>query len=568
MAPDVSLQPVDYIVTLVMLLIPLGIGILFAVRDAHRATRDEYLLGGRRMSIIPVALSLFATFASAIALIGTPSEVYYSGPMQPTLLIGFALSYIVGCFTAIPLLYPLRLTSVYEYLQLRFDSSLLRMSVVVIGMLQTILYMAIALLTPALSLQAAAGIPLWVSVLIIGTVGTVYTAIGGIKSVVWTDVFQTLVMFAGIFVMITKGVMTVGGVSSVWSIADKGGRTSFRSFSPDPRSRHTWWGVIIGGMTMWLGNIFNQSTVQRIYAMKSINDARLSFVVNACITLTNMVLLFSVGIVIYAYFSHIRCDPYNGGLITNRNQLPPYFVLHTLRDFPGISGIYMSTLFSASLSTLSSGINALAANTVEDFLQRPLKKVKESRATLITKLFVCFYGVLIIGLAYLADHLKGPVSQMALSVIGACGGPILGIFLLGASVPCGNKCGALIGSLTAISFNIWIVMGHQFYGKKTPLLPSPSTEMCFNNGTVLNDALYVTTAALRNTTSSYFTPLNGRGDGYGFFLYDISYEWYGLTGCFVSLTLGAGVSYLTKNCCKGTTNPELVFPFLRKFWSF
>ncbi|CAG5126220.1 unnamed protein product, partial [Candidula unifasciata] len=182
MENTVSLQIVDYTVIVLTLSVSLGIGILFAVKDFKNVNRTEFLLGGRRMFMLPVALSIFATFTSGIALVGMLTDIYMNGCMAAALIAGITIGYIVAAFTIVPLLYPLRLTSLYEYLQLRYHSTTLRIFVVLVGMLQTLCYMAIALLSPALALQAGASLPMWVSVGIVGVIGTVYSAIGGIKS--------------------------------------------------------------------------------------------------------------------------------------------------------------------------------------------------------------------------------------------------------------------------------------------------------------------------------------------------------------------------------------------------
>ena len=86
---------------------------------------------------------------------GMPTDVYHYGAMQPTFQLANSAAHLIGIFTMIPLIYPLHLTSIYQYLELRFESSLVRLTTVVIGMVQTVLYMAIALLTPALGLQVS-----------------------------------------------------------------------------------------------------------------------------------------------------------------------------------------------------------------------------------------------------------------------------------------------------------------------------------------------------------------------------------------------------------------------------
>ncbi|XP_055894114.1 sodium-coupled monocarboxylate transporter 1-like isoform X1 [Biomphalaria glabrata] len=570
MSGNVGLQIADYVVIAVMLFIPLAVGVFFAIKDAKKTNRDEYLFGGRKMSMLPVALSIFATFMSAISMMGIPTEVYYYGAMHTTFQIGFALSFLIGYVTMIPLIYPLHVTSIYQYLRLRFQSELVRNSVLTLAMIQTFFYMAIALLTPALALQAAAGIPFYVSVLIVGSIGTIYTAIGGIKSVVWTDAFQCCIMITGLMVMIGKGFSLVGGADKVWSKAEAGGRTNFLQFSPDPRSRSTWWSTLIGGCFMWLTNVFNQSTTQRVCAMRTMKEAKITFVINFFMCIFYGGFLFAVGIVIYAYFDHIQCDPYNAGLISNKNQLPPYFVLHVLQDLPGMSGLYMSSIFSGALSTLSSGMNALAANTVEDILQRPLRNFTEQRSTLMTKLLVLVYGVLIVVVAYLARTMTGSVAQMTLSVFGACGGPILGVFLLGACFPSGNKYGALVGGALALTLTMWMSVGNQLYGKAPPTLPSPSTDMCFTNESdpflsewTTNNSTWHTNASSMNTK----VISNQTDVGFSLFLYNITYEWYGCIGTVVSLVVGLLVSLCTCKWQQPTHNARLIFPFLAKVWS-
>lgn len=242
------------------------------------------------------------------------------------------------------------------------------------------------------------------------------------------------------------------------------------------------------------------------------------------------------------------------------------------------------------------GINALAANTVEDILKKPLQRFSESKATMITKFIVCVYGVIIVGLAYLANQLKGPIAQTAMTVFGACSSPIVGIFLLGATVPWSNKYGALSGGLIGISINIWISLSNLLYGRKAAALPSVSTEMCFQNITTLHNTTIdiMNTTLLTNITPHFnmFTLSNitqnfsnfGGNDTYNFnknitdfytsetniffhFIYNISYEWYGLIGTILTYFSGLCISYCTRHYVHRQVNPKLIFPFIRKFWN-
>ncbi|BFZ08570.1 hypothetical protein BsWGS_11608 [Bradybaena similaris] len=571
MDQPVSLQVTDYIVLAFILLVSLGIGVLFAVTDFRNVNRVEYLLGGRRMFMLPVALSIYATFTSGISLLGSPAEFYLYGEMPSVYSIGISFGYLLAMLVIVPMMYPLRLTSLYTYLQLRFESASVRMLAVAVGMLQTLCYMAVAVLSSALALQATAELPLWLSVGIVGLIGAVYTAIGGIKSVVWTDAFQTVVMLVGLLTIIVKGYSIVGGGKAVLKIVKESGRFAFNDISFDPRATFTWWSATFGVCVWWLSTICNQSSLQRISSMKSLAAAKGAFLFNSVFNIIHGSIMIAISMMTYAYFVHIGCDPFQAGQIKSANQLSPYFVMHALSDVPAIGGVYLSMIFSGSLSTFSSGINALAANTVEDILSKPLQKVEESTATVITKVLVFLYGILIIGLAYGANSLQGSVSQMLIASTGSLGGPILGIFILGALFPWTNKYGAFCGGVTALLVNVWLAIGSEINGRKYKSLSLPPVDMCFVNSTVRSYTSNTSSNAVSYATAIFtkavtINPTLSQPSHSGFFLYEISFEWYSIIGVCVCLSLGTAVSYFTRSYSKSIAEERYLFPFVRRFW--
>ena len=244
----------------------------------------------------------------------------------------------------------------------------------------------------------------------------------------------------------------------------------------------------------------------------------------------------------------------------------------------------------------SAGINALAANTVEDILKRPLSSLKESTATFITKLIVLIYGGIILGLTYLAKSLEGSITQMASTVFGACKAPILGIFLMGGAVPWANKYGALAGLATSLAFNLWISLGYRLHGVPIVPLPSIGTEGCSRwlgseNSTILvqgdgfNSTVNIAVSHMTMAAnSSCSNEMKGEIDTSPhtesiFPLYRISYDWYSLFGTTVCVVVGLIVSYVTNRFGMNgnakrreaseelsTTEPRFIFPFLRRFW--
>ncbi|XP_060071967.1 sodium-coupled monocarboxylate transporter 1-like [Ylistrum balloti] len=565
-APHVA----DYIVIAIFLCVCIGIGVYYGYQTNKNPTLENYFFGNRRLLVVPVAMSIFVTFISAISVMGIPAEIYLFGIRMIHGVVAYVLSICIANVTVVPLLYPLKLTSTYEYLQHRYNSKSVRLMGTAIGMLHTVIYMGIALYAPALALEIVAGIPLWVSIVVIGFVCTIYTTIGGIKSVVWTDVFQCIMLFVGMIAVIIKGTILIGPSHSILGIATEGKRLEHFNFDPDPRIRYSNWGLWIGLVFSNLANWCNQASVQRISSLRSLKSAYFAFWMLGPLLVMFYTILGYLGILIYSYYNTLECDPLQGEFISNINQLTPYFVLDVLQTLPGFSGVFISCLFSGALSTFSSGINSLAANTVEDILGDCVKKSKIISQTLVAKLFVISYGLAVIGLAYAINSLPGSVMQMAGIVFGACGGPMSGLFYLGGMVPKANWIGAIVGSVTALVFNIWIAVGAQLYGNRPEILQFNPTNRCFPDN-ITTTMVESTTYNYNITTASYDTsgyssqPINNHNTSdEGFFLYNVSYTWYGFTGFFLTLIVGTVVSLCTGGDREETVDARLIFPVCRK----
>ncbi|RUS90827.1 hypothetical protein EGW08_001446 [Elysia chlorotica] len=570
----------DYVVLGMMSFASMAIGISFAFWGKGQGTQADYLLGGRQFKALPVCLSLFASFISAISLIGVPVEVYTYGSMYIYNLIGVIISNIVALFTVVPMMYPLRLTSVYEYLNMRFDSKIVQLFGAAFGVTSTLSYMTLALLSPALALETAVGIPLWLSIILVGAVGTLYTTVGGMKSVIWTDVFQTGIIFAGTFIVIIKGTMTVGGFERVWETNKNSGRIVLDEISFDPRIRHTVWNLIFGNALYWMGHHFSQTSVQRLVSTRSIQDAKKVYMFSILLMIVVNIMLLVTGLVLVSFIYEVGCDPLAAGYIKNRNQLLPYFVIHVLSFLPGLPGLYIATIFSAAMSTFSSGINALAANVARDFIPRYLHRKSEFAKTTITKLLVCFFGIISTGLSYLLKDFEGPVLQIGITIIGATSGPLFGLFLLSGLFPQANCVGTLIGFATALVFSYWQAIGSTLFGFSTDALPMGPTDQCIggNDSSITVSSVFNFTATYNDKDSfEYTTPIVFGNEqekdlsilsNRDFSMYDVSYVWIPLTGVFLTVTVGLITSIIANQFSSKVARPKakFLFPFSRQIW--
>ncbi|XP_045700407.1 sodium-dependent multivitamin transporter [Phyllostomus hastatus] len=540
---------VDYVVFILLLVLSLAIGLYHACRGWGRHTIGQLQMANRKMSCLPVALSLLATFQSAVAILGVPSEIYHYGTQYWFLGCSYVLGLLIPAHVFIPVFYRLHLTSAYEYLELRFNKTV-RVCGTLTFIFQMVIYMGVVLYAPSLALNAVTGFDLWLSVLTLGIVCTVYTALGGLKAVIWTDVFQTLVMFLGQLAVIVVGSARVGGLGHVWDLASRRGLISGINLDPDPFVRHTFWTLAFGGVFMMLSLYgVNQAQVQRYLSARTEKAAVLScYAVFPC---QQVVLCMGclIGLVMYAYYQEYPMS-------TQQSQATPdqfvlYFVMDLLKDWSGLPGLFVACLFSGSLSTISSAFNSLATVTMEDLIRPWFPQFSEVQATMLSRILAFSYGLLCLGMAYISSQM-GPVLQAAISIFGMVGGPLLGLFCLGMFFPCANPPGAIVGLLAGLIMAFWIGIGSIVTRMGSGMASSPL------NGSSLSPSSNLSTITMTtlipSTTPSRPTGLQR--------LYSLSYLWYSAHNSTTVIVVGLVVSLLTGGMRGRTLDPRTIYPVL------
>ncbi|KAF4795977.1 Sodium-dependent multivitamin transporter [Turdus rufiventris] len=537
---------IDYSIFALLLVLSSAIGLFYAFTGDRQRTVQEFLLANRDMGCLPVALSLLASFQSAVAILGVPAEIFRFGTEYWFLGCSYVLGLLIPAHIFIPVFYRLRITSTYEYLELRFNKTV-RVFGTVTFIFQMVIYMGVVLYAPALALNAVTGFDLWSAVLTIGLVCTLYTTLGGLKAVIWTDVFQTLVMLAGQVAVIVVGAWRVGGMARVWRVAEQEGKISGIDLDPNPLERHTFWSLAVGGIFMMLSLYgVNQAQVQRYLSARSEREAKLScYAVFPC---QQIVLCLSclTGLVMFVYDREHPLAPAQRP--TSSDQLVLYFVMDVLKDLPGLPGLFVACLFSGALSTISSAFNSLATVTMEDLVRPHLPGLSESRATLLSKLLALGYGLLCLGMAYVSSML-GPVLQAAISIFGMVGGPLLGLFCLGMFFPCANPTGAVVGLLAGLAMAFWIGIGSFVNGAAVAKGTANSTALppVGNLSAVLATTLLPTTPTPPSPTGLQR-------------FYSLSYMWYSAHNSTTVILVGVLVSLLTGPTPAAALDPRTISP--------
>ncbi|XP_005799330.1 sodium-dependent multivitamin transporter-like [Xiphophorus maculatus] len=539
---------VDYVVFALLLAASVGIGLYYALSGGRQRTTQEFLMADRSMRCLPVSLSLIASFQSAVAIIGVPAEIYTHGTQYWFIGCAYILGLLIPAHVFIPLLYRLKLSSAYQYLELRF-SKVVRICGTLTFIFQMVIYMGVCVYTPAFALNAATGFQLWGTVLVTGLVCTLYTTLGGLKAVIWTDVFQTLVMFAGQIAVIIVGVERTGGMSEVWRKVKEGNRLSGLDLNPDPTERHTFWTLGVGGVFLMLSLYgVNQAQVQRYLSARTEKEAvRSCYMVFPSLQLA-LGLSCIMGLVMFARYCGEDFSEKLGS--SSRDAMVIYFVMDMLQGLPGLPGLFVACLFSAALSTISSAFNSLATVTMEDLIKPHFPSMSEERATLLSKALAASYGLLCLAMAYLTHLLGDSVLLVALKIFGVVGGPILGLFCLGMFFPWANSIGAVAGLGAGLVGAFWVGIGsivtRSSGAKRLP-------PRCHVNTT----AVFQT--AIGNATS--------RPTGLHRF-YSLSYMWYAGFSCLIVILVGLTVSFLTGPMKEGEATPGTVYPLLGKLLFF
>jgi SSS family solute:Na+ symporter len=436
-----ALNWIDWVIFGGYLAVVFGLGLWFA-RAQH--TSEDYFVGGRRMNWWAVGLSLFATAFSSISFVAYPREGAYEGFyfFVALLCIPLVITPLLW-WLFVPLFIRLRVTSVYEYLEIRFSRPMRRLGTLLFAC-YAIGWMGSMLYAVGLIVQAVLGLTdtqmAW-TLVGVGLLAILYTVLGGIKAVVWTDVLQTVTLGGGMLVLFVLALKQVsGGWDAVVKLGLEHGKLRLFNMDFNLAERSTFYSACAFGLFMYLpGYTTSQVTAQRYVCMSSLAEARRALFIHAVVITLVCLLFFFVGTTLFAYYHQAGGFPD----LPKEDQILPHFVATKLPQV-GLTGVLIAGLFAAAMSTMDSGINSLTAVVVYDWLSGRDVSVGFSR------LLCGWFGVGVIGAALIAPLLGEHVIGIITTIAGTFLGLLLGLFLLGMLVPRANAAGATVGLLAGV----------------------------------------------------------------------------------------------------------------------
>jgi len=371
---------------------------------------EDFFLGRRTTPWWAIGIFVIATYVSALSFLGAPAWSYASGLSVIAIHLNYPLVIFIVITLFLPFFWNSGVASIYEYQERRFGPTS-RSVISVIFLVSQGLTSAAILYATSLVLEFITGIDVIHAIIIVTVIAVIYTTMGGITAVIWTDVIQA-------------GVLLVGATMIVYALVDQlpmplaetlsslkaEGKTNPLNFSFDWTAEATIWSGVIA-MTLYHTTVYgaNQMMVQRTLAAKNIGDAKKSYLLMGFAAFFIYFLFFILGILLYSYYGGREFD--NGNTI----------ILQFAADYglPGFMGVIAAAVLAASMSSLDSSFNSMATISTLDFYQKYFKKDESPEHYLkVSRLFTIFWAVLIIIPAIMYAQTEGSILQ-TLSKIGA-----------------------------------------------------------------------------------------------------------------------------------------------------
>ncbi|KAH8381429.1 hypothetical protein KR093_004778 [Drosophila rubida] len=563
---DLRFGLTDYTVFVIMLSISASIGVYFGFFAKAKNTTEEYLRGGKKMQALPIAISLVSSQLSGVAIMSVPAENYTFGFTFIFAVLAMIPTIPIVIYIIVPTFYDNNIVNCYEYLEMRFNKRT-RQLVTMTFILNQFLMLPVYMFIPSLAFSQVTGVNIHLINVIVSSVCVFYTMLGGIKAVVWTDVVQAAVMLISVVMVGVLGTMRTGGLSTVLEYAKEGGRMDF-DLRWDPRLRATVWSSLTSGMLLWTGKIaLDQSCVQRIVSLPSYAHAKKSLYVAGVGFLIIMFFNAFAGIIMFARY--YGCDPMLAGLVSKPDKMMPFFIQDIMGNLAGMPGLFISCVFSASLSSLSASLNSLAGVVYFDYI-KPHIRHTEARANGVMKLVIIGMGAYCILGGLIVQKFKS-ILQTMWTITGINMGAVVGVFLLGMFVPRVNGKVAMTSILFSVVVMAWIIINGQLNFKagliKYDVLPN-SLDQCEARGlhSILN-AINFTTTALPTTAATPTAPTEvttAFGSNRDFSIYDISFYWYKVIGAILIFVWALPMSFVWRRDKNEKLNPKLYSPFVRR----
>ena len=455
---------IDWIILATYAVSTIGLGWYFG---KQQQSTNEYFVGSGKMNPLLIGVSLFATLLSTISYLALPGEVAGKGPIYLTNYLAYPFVFVVLAFVILPVYMQQRVTSAYELLEQRLGLSIRLLGGVMFLMLRLVWMSLLVYLTAnaiAIMIGVDESMVPWI-VLVTGVFAVTYTSLGGLRAVVITDVLQTVLLYGGALLVIGTITWKMGGFSwfptqwqdAVWD------QQPFFSF--DPATRVTVVGSIVS-VFLWTvcTSAGDQVSVQRYMSTKDVNAARTAMAIHLTVSLVVGMTLGLVGVALLGFFqSDPSLLPDEGSLRVQADGLFPHFIAAHLP--PVVTGLVVSGLFAAAMSSIDSGVNSITAVVMTDFLDRfGIRPSTEAKHLLYARVLAVAIGTVVVLLSTFMQYIPGNFMAVTNKTVNLLTVPIALLFFFALYVPFANALGVWLGTTASVTVAAMIAFSGILFG--------------------------------------------------------------------------------------------------------
>lgn len=456
-----KLSLLDAIVFLVLVFGNVAFGAAFFFRNK---TSAQFTTGGGRIPAWVVGMSIFATFVSSISFLALPGKAYATNWNA----FVFSLSIPFASFAAVKFFVPLYREvgniSAYYYLELRFGAWA-RIYASLCYILTQLMRTGAILLLLALPVNALFGWDIKTVVIVTGLAVILYSMLGGIQAVIWTDTIQGIILIAGAVVCAVFLTFSMpDGPRQLFEIAVANNKFSLGTFGPSLRNS-TFWVVLIYGLFINLQNYgIDQNFVQRYMTTASEKEAKSSALFGSLLYIPVSLVFFYIGTALFAYYAaqpHLLPDEFR--MPGSADKVFPFFIASGLPA--GLTGLLIAAIFSAGMSTVSTSLNSTATIILSDYYKRYFNKGADEKTSMrVLRISSFITGILGIGIALALVGVESVLDAWwALASIFS--GGMLGLFLLGYISKKAKKTDAVIGVIIGAILISWMSLSPVYFNE-------------------------------------------------------------------------------------------------------
>ena len=446
MPTEAGLAPIDWVIIVVYGTSTIVLGWYFSRRQA---STKEYFVGSGHMNPILIGVSLFATLLSTISYLSMPGESLGKGPVYLTTMLALPAVYFTVGYWLLPVYMKQRVTSAYELLEVRLGVGVRLLGATMFIALRLV-WMSLLVYLTAKAMVIMIGIDdTWIPVitLVTGLIAVIYTSLGGLRAVVITDFIQTCLLYGGALLVLALITIDLGGFS--WFPTKWSDNWDRQPILPDTiKTRVT----VIGSMLTYLiwyvctaGG--DQTSVQRFMATKDAQAARRAYLTQLIVSVIVGTTLGLVGFALLGYYqAHPELLPADLHLKDDADKVFPTFIAYQLPV--GVSGLVVSAMFAAAMSSIDSGVNSITAVVMTDFLDRfgYHPKTEKGHVRAAQALAFGIGAVVVVGSAFM-EHVPGNITGVTQKTTNLLTTPIFCLFFFALFVPFARPVGVFVGAI-------------------------------------------------------------------------------------------------------------------------